>query len=585
MKRYYVGLGNTCHDPAVAIVSPDGEVLHAEGLERPLQVKRAWGLAPDDLHFVPALVERSCRPRDELVVASSWSRQVLGLTWLYALAGKLRAAAYRRPAAGRMAPFFTEQYKLHWMLGEQFASIGRTGSNLVMRLRERFNDTRVDLRRCPHHLVHATYAAWTSPFDEAAVFIVDGFGEFGAFSSFHWRDGQLKPVVRGMGPGSLGYFYVRLTELCGFDPHKGEEWKVMGLAPYGEVDPELHALLRSTLIVDGGRVKFASAKKLARVDQALRPYARKPDTSPITVATLARTGQQVFEEVMTELLVDLHRRVPSANLIVSGGCALNSAYNGKIIGQTPFERLYVPSAPGDDGNAVGAALYAWRQDHPEAKPPGGQFSPYLGSTISDAAIAQMVRFSGLAVRHLPGTVHEEAARLLCEGKLLGWAQGRAEFGPRALGNRSILADPRSADMQEIINARVKFRESFRPFAPSILLEHGPDWFEDFQPSPYMERTLRWRAEMRDKVPAVVHVDGTGRLQTVTADANPRYHALLSAFHGRTGVPVLLNTSFNVMGKPIMHGVEDAIAVFCTSGLDALVLGDTLIEKPDGWLRE
>jgi carbamoyltransferase len=199
--------------------------------------------------------------------------------------------------------------------------------------------------------------------------------------------------------------------------------------------------------------------------------------------------------------------------------------------------------------------------------------------VAPRALEHLVRFSRLpGLRHLPGTVHEAAAELLAAGKLLGWVQGRAEFGPRALGNRSILADPRPAEMKDRINALVKFREEFRPFAPSILDEHGPEWFEDYQVSPYMERTLRFTAAARARVPAIVHVNATGRLQSVRREWNERYHDLIAAFHRRTGVPMLLNTSFNIMGKPIIHSLEDALGLFHTTGLDALVVGDYLIEK-------
>jgi carbamoyltransferase len=207
-------------------------------------------------------------------------------------------------------------------------------------------------------------------------------------------------------------------------------------------------------------------------------------------------------------------------------------------------------------------------------------SPYLGSELCGEALKRLIRFGGgLDCRHRPDSICEDTARLLANGKLVAWVQGRAEFGPRALGNRSILADPRDAAMKERINAVVKFREEYRPFAPSILHEHGAKYFESYQDSPYMERTLRFRPEVVDTVPAVVHVDLTGRLQSVTLERNQRFHRLIAAFHHLTGVPLLLNTSFNIMGKPIVHSVEDAVGVFMTSGLDALVIGDHLIAKP------
>jgi len=271
----------------------------------------------------------------------------------------------------------------------------------------------------------------------------------------------------------------------------------------------------------------------------------------------------------------------SPNLAYAGGCALNSSFNGRIVGRTGFERLYVPSAPADDGNALGAALLAYAEDHPDWRPEPGFASPYLGTPMSAAPVERVIEGAadGAKVRHLPGGAGaEQAAHMLAAGKVIGWAQGRAEFGPRALGNRSILADARPADAKDRVNAKVKLREPFRPFAPSILAEHGADWFEDYQESPYMERTLRFRPEVRSRVPGVVHADGTGRLQTVKAEWNPRYHALVEAFHRETGVPLVLNTSFNIMGKPIVHSAEDAIVMLHTTGLDAVIVGDYLLEK-------
>jgi carbamoyltransferase len=282
---------------------------------------------------------------------------------------------------------------------------------------------------------------------------------------------------------------------------------------------------------------------------------------------------------MAALVAETRALVPSSNLILSGGCALNSSYNGKIVGNSGFANLHVPSAPADDGNALGAALLAFREDNPHAPPAAGLASPYLGSTVSSVVLERM-RPHEKRLRRVGEAIVPETAKRLAAGKLVGWVQGRAEFGPRALGNRSILADPRPADAKDIINAKVKYREAFRPFAPSILADRAAEWFDNVQASPFMERTLAWKESVRDKVPAVVHADGTGRLQTVTPTLNPRYHALITEFDRLTGVPVLLNTSFNVMGKPILHSAEDAILMFYTTGLDVLVIDDWMLEKTD-----
>ena len=282
---------------------------------------------------------------------------------------------------------------------------------------------------------------------------------------------------------------------------------------------------------------------------------------------------------MNELLNNLYKRGLSNNLALSGGCALNSSYNGLILQQTPFRNLHVPSAPGDDGNALGAAFLAFYEDQPRAKRKPRTQLPYLGSPLSRPTRARMVKFSGFRkLEHLPRRIHERTAQLLAQGQIIGWIQGRAEFGPRALGNRSIVADPRPRDMKDKINRRVKFREEFRPFAPSILDENGAEYFVNYQTSPYMERTLLFRPEVRKKVPAVVHVDNSGRLQSLKRSWNPRYYDLVFSFYKLTGIPLILNTSFNIMGKPIIHSVEDALGVFLTTGLDALVIDDYLIQK-------
>ena len=580
MSTFYIGLASTCHDPAIAIVDEGGEVLFAEGSERYLQDKRAWGRAPDHYQHTVELIRRYCEPDAQFVVASSWSQRVHWLYLLYYAAGLFRPSSHVRPDKKTTSMFMVEKYKVNWMVGHQFLSFLEVGTNLAYQLRNTFNSGRVTFRRYQHHLTHAALGCWSSPFDEAACLVVDGMGEFGALASFHYRDGVLTELERSKGGGSLGYFYVKLTELCGFDPIKGEEWKVMGLAPYGRVVPEVRDILRGLMTVEGTRMKFVSPSRLGRAFEQLAPWVRKPGSPPESVADLARTGQQVFAEKMGELLRNLHARVGSDRLVLTGGCALNSAYNGSIVEDTPFRQVHVPMAPGDDGNAVGAALLAWREDHPQRPLPPGPMSPYLGSELRDEVLENTLRFSGLAFRAPGEQLFSETARLLAAGKLVGWAQGRAEFGPRALGNRSILADPRSADMKAIINSRVKFREGFRPFAPSVLEEQAEDWFECCQPSPYMDRTLRWRPERAAEVGAVVHGDRTGRLQTVSKAWNPRFYALIDAFREQTGVPMLLNTSFNVMGKPIIHSVEDALSVFFTTGLDALVLGDYLLVKAE-----
>jgi carbamoyltransferase len=586
-KRYYIGLSSSFHDPSIAIVNPDGEVVFAEATERYLQNKRAWNCPADDLLRMPALIEAYCEPDAELVCAHTWSESFLtNLRML--LPGAMSALGPFRKA-GELMLDFQAQFIDHWpipdtkyMTAMLRATIEQAGVALAANPAVK---NPVVSRRYNHHLTHASYGCYSSPFDEAVCAVIDGRGEFASTGFYVYRGGAIEPIPRGRFPmesGSLGFFYAMICNACGFDWLKGEEWKVMGLAPYGRLDDEFYALLKPLLqvrdltLVPG--VSFRERKRILERMRALLPR-RGP---PIEAANLAYTGQQLFNEAMRTILQNLAARGLSRNLVLTGGCALNSSCNGRLLEETSFESLHVPSAPADDGNSVGAALLAYYEDHPERRRPRRLMSPYLGTDVSSETREFLLQFNtSHRVRHLPDGVVAATARLLAEGKIVGWMQGRAEFGPRALGHRSILADARLPEMKDKINARVKFREEYRPFAPSILHEFGPEYFENYQMSPYMDRTLVFREAVRHKVPAVVHVDNSSRLQSVTPELSEKYYRLIRAFYDLTGVPLILNTSFNIMGKPIIHSIQDAIGMFYTCGLDALVIDDVLIEREAG----
>ena len=320
--------------------------------------------------------------------------------------------------------------------------------------------------------------------------------------------------------------------------------------------------------------------------QKSRDYDRRLDhliallstfRSPEDAADLAHTGQLIYEELLCEFLQSVHDRFGGENLIFGGGYALNSSGNGKILSQTPYARLHVPMAPGDDGNAIGAAILAWKLDHPR-ETPRVTGDPYLGSAIEEESLERLKTYGGL--RHEAFLSEQDlaqaTAREPAEGKFSGWVQGRAEFGPRALGNRSILADPRDPEVRHRLNAQVKFREEFRPLAPSVLHRRGAEYFSGYQFSPYMERTLPFARP--EAAPGVVHQDETGRVQSVTQELNPVFSGLLTEFERLTGLPMLLNTGYNLVGRPIMHDMHDAVAVFLTTGLDVLVIGKDLFRK-------
>ena len=572
--KNYIGLGTSPHDPSLAIINKNGELVYAEASERPLQSKRAWGSVPDHINYIQKLVDEYCDSDIDTVVASTWSE------------GKVEAYKKGLPELDEKIAQANSKNR-HVLLKQKFIrrthsavlDISSTGLEIV------FNNknSNIEKRGFDHHLTHAAAAAFASSFEKALCVVIDGFGEKSPIAAFEFNDGgftQLDSVSAEIS-ASLGYFYSFMCETCGFNAMQGEEWKVMGLAAYGKYDQKLYDIISPLLSVKG--VTLSQGENIADSLNALIKMRRKPDVSAIEYADFAATAQFVYTETVIELLNNLHGLNISENLILSGGCALNSSTNGKIIENTAFKELFINSAPADDGNAIGAAYLAYYQDHAYQPNAGEVQTPYLGSEIKNSALAKLTEYCSM----VPHTLDDEnlfkvVAKALADGKIVGWVQGKAEFGPRALGNRSILADPRFKEVKDRINATVKFREEFRPFAPSILHECGESYFENYQYTPYMERTLTFKESVQEKVLGVVHEDGTGRLQSVTKNLNLRYYNLIKAFYDLTDVPVLLNTSFNVMGKPIVHSVEDAVAVFQTSGLDLLVINNVVFFKDNNY---
>ncbi|MEE9412629.1 MAG: carbamoyltransferase C-terminal domain-containing protein [Methylococcales bacterium] len=575
-RTYYIGLCTTYHDPALVIVDDQGTVRFAEAEERHLQYKRGLNCSPDGLTRVAGLLDEYCEDASQFVIARNWNKQRPWYEIMWWLAGYFNAAGLSLPRHNKLSTFLPK-YKLLHMLACQKYSMASGGLNLVRIIRELCPHTQITVQDFNHHLCHAAAACYSSPFDEAACVVIDSYGDHGFSAFYYYANGKIKLISESAGVESLGFYYMRLTELCGFDWIKGEEWKVMGLAAYGAVNNQVYTILESMLAVQG----LALIQDVAAIRNGFSKLEQLISAKQVSREDIACSGQYLFETIMLNLLNNFSDQVDSSNLVLGGGCLLNSSLNGKILGETPFQSLHIPSAPGDDGSALGAAYLAYRKDHSHIPVKADRLTAYLGSSVNQQALQRLLKFGQQTnVFHFPQSIVEETAKLLAEGALVGWFQGRAEFGPRSLGNRSILADPRQASMRDKINSRVKFREKFRPFAPSILDEYGDEYFEDYQQSPYMERTLKYKKAVYDKIPAVVHVDGTGRLQTVKDEWNPRFYQLIDAFRRITDIPVLLNTSFNVMGKPIIHSVEDAVSVFYTSGLDVLVIDDYMIVKPD-----
>ncbi len=460
-------------------------------------------------------------------------------------------------------------------------------------------------RRIEHHRAHLASAFFVSPFDTAAACAIDGFGDFASTSWAIGEGATLQILRRVHFPHSLGLVYLAITQHLGFLEY-GDEYKVMGLAPYGEPDyaDRLRRLVH--LDADGGFQLDLSFFRHATepviltweagrptVDRVYTPKleallgpARKPgDPLEPRHEAVAASLQTVFEDGVCHVLNALQRRTGLRRLCLAGGCAMNSVANGKLRERTPFEEIYVQPAAGDDGTALGAAFQAWH--HLSGRPRdfvmehaawGPEFGPEAMREAIDGRRGDLKR-QGCTVSEI--AADDELCRWtadrIAEGKIVGWFQGRMEWGARALGQRSILADPRRRDMREIINARIKLREKFRPFAPSILEDALDEYFAVAAPDPFMTHVYPVRPEKRNAIPAVVHVDGSARLQTVSRASHPLYWQLLTAFARRTGVPVLLNTSFNE-NEPIVHTPEEALDCYLRTEMDVLVLGRAVIVK-------
>jgi carbamoyltransferase len=418
------------------------------------------------------------------------------------------------------------------------------------------------------------------------------------------RGGAIEALDEVAFPHSLGLFYTAVTQFLGF-PKYGEEWKMMGLAPYGKPAyvEELRRLVRPTAgggyaldtsyfvhDSEGIEMSWEGSPVLGRVysDKLVRLLgpARRPDDPDFfgKWADVAASAQVVFEEIYFHVLNDLHARTKLPRLALAGGCALNSAANGKIFERTPFKEVFVQPAAGDDGTAIGAAF--WVEHAVLGRPRRFVMEhAYTGPSFDDRAVEAALaaaRADGWdpaidVSRREDAALYRDVAAAIAAGKVVGWFQGGMEFGPRALGNRSIVADPRRADMKDVLNTRIKHRETYRPFAPSVLEERVGTYFERSEPSPFMLLVYKVRPEQRARVPAVTHVDDTGRLQTVSARTNPRYHALISEFERQTGVGLVLNTSFNEH-EPIVATPADALRCYLRTRMDVLALGNWVLER-------
>jgi len=577
--RLILGI-NAYHADAAACIVRDGQLLAAAEEERFRRIKHWAGFPSQAVGY--CLSEAKADLSDVTHVAVNRSSRANFFR-------KLSYIAFNRPSPGMLLKRLRNRRQVAQIADELRALPGRP-----------FRGT---IEHVEHHLAHLASAFFASPFDEATVVSVDGFGDFASAAWGCGRGTTLSLDGRVLFPHSLGIFYQAMTQYLGF-PYYGDEYKLMGLAAYGNPScrPEVEKLL--SLHDDGS---FALNLKYFRhhtddiayewpggepvcgplfsqaLVEALGP-PRRPD-APIEDRhrSLAFATQAVYEEAFFNLLNTLQRRNGSAAVALAGGCAYNSVANGKIKDRTGFTKCYLQSAAGDAGGAIGAAYAVW---HRTGARTSQMTHAFWGPSFTNAELAALladhhtgIEAEGCIVRVFDDEKElvETTARAIADGLVVGWFQGRMEWGPRALGNRSILGDPRRADMKNILNLKIKRRESFRPFAPSILREAVADWFIRDDDVPFMLQVIPIRSERREQIPAVTHVDGTGRLQTVDRGSNPLYYSLLRAFFRLTGVPMVLNTSFNE-NEPVVCRPQEALDCFLRTKMDMLVLGNYVLRR-------
>jgi carbamoyltransferase len=592
-----LGISAYYHDSAAALVV-DGHIVAAAQEERYSRVKHDAGYPARAIDF--CLAEAGLAPADVDYVAF-YEKPLVKFERI--IETFLATAPWGFAAFCEAIPAWLGD-KLH--LRRQFA-------------RELARGRGRPLAFLDHHESHAASAFFPSPFDEAAILTLDGVGEWSTTTLGIGCGNKIDLSHHLAFPHSLGLLYSAFTAYCGFEVNDGE-YKLMGLAPYGQ--PVYADAIRRHLIelkADGSfrlnmeYFHFGDRRVMTsrRFERLFGGTPRRPD-APLEQrhADLAASVQAVLEEALLRMARELHRQTGQSNLVMAGGVALNCVANSRLFREGPFERIWIQPAAGDAGGALGSALLVWHQllGQPRTvEQLDAQRGSLLGPRFSPAEIRDLLNAQGIRYRRLSDRqeLFDATARALANGQIVGWFRGRMEFGPRALGSRSILADPRRPEMQRILNQRIKLREGFRPFAPAVLAECAHEWFDlpRGHDSPYMLLTApvtsgqrmaisaadqatmrtdldfaRRAAIARSTIPAVTHVDHSARVQTVDAQRFPDFHALLAAFHRLTGCPVLANTSFNVRGEPIVCTPEDALHTFARSGLDLLVLEDCLIER-------
>jgi carbamoyltransferase len=575
MAIYILGI-NAYHADASAVLLKDGRIVAAAEEERFNRVKHAAGF--------PELAVRYCLQRAGIGIENV---DHVGISQIPSghLINEVTFVLHNRL-------MFSHQGLDRLRSVEKIRNIKTVLAN-SMGVRE--SALKMPFHNVEHHVAHMASAFFVSPFREAAILSIDGFGDFCSTMIGRGTDTHIEKLGAVMFPHSLGLFYTSVSQYLGFENY-GDEGKVMGLAPYGKpryldkmldivrpvgqgafelnLDYFLHHIAGVEMSWDEG-TPYIGQVYSNRFSDTFGPPRRADEEITNHHRDIAASLQKCLEFHLFRILNDLQDRTGMMKLCMAGGVAYNSVANGLIRKNTRFRECFIQPAAGDSGTALGVAFYIWNNKLGNCRDYVME-DAYLGPESSETELEQALRDFGVHYQKID-TIEERAADLLASGKIVGWFQDRMEFGPRALGNRSILADPRQAEIKDVLNRRIKHRESFRPFAPAVLEEYVEEYFEDAFPSPFMLMVFKVRPEMQRNIPAIEHVDHTGRVQSVSKTVNPKFWKLIEAFRQRTGIPLLLNTSFNE-NEPIVCSPQDALHCYATTRMDALVLGNFLLSR-------
>jgi carbamoyltransferase len=553
-----------------AVLLEDGKVVAGIAEERLLRQKMYRGFPMKAVKF--CLKEAECSLEDIDCIALGWN-----------------PGLHLKPSSLRLGSVIRWRGELLHSIPHALLCLAKTNDVDFVDQTLKQNGKEIKIIYVTHHQSHAANAFYISPFKDSAILTIDGRGEEDTAGFFVGRDNKIEELKLVKVPHSLGLFYGTFTDFLGFTPHS-DEWKVMALAArhfeknkyYEKVKKLITLLPDGTFELDlryfsyylGDRSHWYSNKFVELFGQ---PRGEEDELTDDHYE-LAEALQMISEEAVVHMLNWLHKETKMENIVVSGGFFMNSVFNGKILEKTKFKKVFISSCPDDSGTSLGAALYAYNHIYGNKKRQE-QVHNYYGPQFSDEEIKKTLEKYKIPYSYVED-IENKTAQLIAKGNIVGWFQGRMEFGQRALGNRSILADPRDPKMKDKVNSAVKYREAFRPFAPSILEERVAEYFvcDKGDRVPFMEKVFMIRPEKQKLIPAVTHIDGSGRLQTVNKEINPRYYKLISEFEKLSGIPIVLNTSFNLKGEAIVCAPTDALRTFFSCGLDVLVLGNYIVTK-------